>query len=179
MKIIETKYKGYKFRSRLEARWAVFFDAIGLPYLYEKEGYDLEGTWYLPDFWIPDWNAFVEIKGDKPSQEEKRKCLLLQGASKKTVLLIYGTPYPSEYNVILYYPEDLPYDLTEGEFTQCRRCPDIYLSAKFDTENENPVWSFRLGHAKTDPNYGGCSDRFPILTSELVNAFETARQARF
>ena len=26
IKAIETYYKGYRFRSRLEARWAVFFD---------------------------------------------------------------------------------------------------------------------------------------------------------
>jgi hypothetical protein len=28
IKAIETSYKGYRFRSRLEARWAVFFDAL-------------------------------------------------------------------------------------------------------------------------------------------------------
>ncbi|MCB6994492.1 hypothetical protein LI177_13475 [bacterium 210820-DFI.6.37] len=27
LKAIQTEYKGYRFRSRLEARWAVFFDA--------------------------------------------------------------------------------------------------------------------------------------------------------
>ena len=26
LKAIETEYRGYRFRSRLEARWAVFFD---------------------------------------------------------------------------------------------------------------------------------------------------------
>jgi hypothetical protein len=26
---IETRYRGFRFRSRLEARWAVFFDAAG------------------------------------------------------------------------------------------------------------------------------------------------------
>ena len=30
IKAIETVYKGYRFRSRLEARWAVFFDACGV-----------------------------------------------------------------------------------------------------------------------------------------------------
>ena len=30
IKAIETEYNGYKFRSRLEARWAVFFDALGV-----------------------------------------------------------------------------------------------------------------------------------------------------
>lgn len=41
IKAIETSYKGYRFRSRLEARWAVFFDALGIEWEYEKEGYDL------------------------------------------------------------------------------------------------------------------------------------------
>ena len=32
IKAIDTVYNGYKFRSRLEARWAVFFDEIGIEY---------------------------------------------------------------------------------------------------------------------------------------------------
>jgi len=38
IKAIQTEYKGYLFRSRLEARWAVFFDACGIEYEYEPEG---------------------------------------------------------------------------------------------------------------------------------------------
>jgi hypothetical protein len=41
IKAIETSYKGYRFRSRLEARWAIYFDAIGIPWQYEPEGFDL------------------------------------------------------------------------------------------------------------------------------------------
>lgn len=37
IKPIETVYKGYRFRSRLEARWAVFFDAQGIEWEYEPE----------------------------------------------------------------------------------------------------------------------------------------------
>lgn len=69
---IETQYKGYRFRSRLEARWAVFFDALGAEYVYEPEGYDLAGsgwartdgpgTLYLPDFWLPNLRIYVEVK---------------------------------------------------------------------------------------------------------------------
>lgn len=40
IKAIETKYKGYRFRSRLEARWAVFFDALGVRWEYEIEGFE-------------------------------------------------------------------------------------------------------------------------------------------
>ena len=63
IKAIETRYKGYRFRSRLEARWAVFFDALGIEWEYEKEGYDLgEAGWYLPDFWLPSLKLYIEIK---------------------------------------------------------------------------------------------------------------------
>jgi hypothetical protein len=38
------------FRSRLEARWAVFFDGLELKWEYEPQGFDADGTLYLPDF---------------------------------------------------------------------------------------------------------------------------------
>src|SRR4051812_25766152 len=51
MKAIETRYRGYRFRSRLEARWAVFFDKLGLQWEYEEQGYVLpKAGCYLPDF---------------------------------------------------------------------------------------------------------------------------------
>jgi hypothetical protein len=60
---IQTHYKGYYFRSRLEARWAVYFDVIGLKWLYEHEGYKIStGHYYLPDFFLPDYNIYYEIK---------------------------------------------------------------------------------------------------------------------
>ena len=66
IKAIETKYKGYKFRSRLEARWAVFFDAMGYDWEYEVEGYQLSnGQYYLPDFKLTLSNGrdiYYEIK---------------------------------------------------------------------------------------------------------------------
>ena len=55
LKAIETEYRGYRFRSRLEARWAVFFDACGVQWEYEPEGYVLDnGQYYLPDFLLHD-----------------------------------------------------------------------------------------------------------------------------
>ena len=67
IKAIETEYKGYKFRSRLEARWAVFFDKMGYKWQYELEGYrtnyDKNSIFYLPDFYLPDFHTWVEVKG--------------------------------------------------------------------------------------------------------------------
>lgn len=47
---IETRYAGCRFRSRLEARWAVFFDHLRITWEYEPEGYRLPSGPYLPDF---------------------------------------------------------------------------------------------------------------------------------
>ena len=70
IKAVPTEYKGYRFRSRLEARWAVFFDACGVEWEYEPEGYDLgNGLYYLPDFLLHGvqgraaGDLYVEVKG--------------------------------------------------------------------------------------------------------------------
>lgn len=72
---IETEYAGHRFRSRLEARWAVFFDKLGVKWLYEPQGYELgNGERYLPDFWLPDMynSCWVEVKGS-PSEADMIK----------------------------------------------------------------------------------------------------------
>ena len=48
VKAIETRYAGTVFRSRLEARWAAFFDVLGWPWTYEP--FDLDG--WSPDFML-------------------------------------------------------------------------------------------------------------------------------
>lgn len=58
---IETHYRGYRFRSRLEARWAVFLDRCRVKYTYEQEGFELPSGRYLPDFYF-QWGEFLEVK---------------------------------------------------------------------------------------------------------------------
>ncbi|MGR4847899.1 hypothetical protein [Streptomyces sp. LARHCF252] len=74
VKAIETRYAGCRFRSRLEARWAVFFDALDIDWEYEPEGFETQHGWYLPDFWLPESKAWVEIKGGKPTKRDLLKC---------------------------------------------------------------------------------------------------------
>ncbi len=95
MKPIETHYKGYRFRSRLEARWAVFFDTLGVDWEYEKEGYDLgPAGLYLPDFWLPGQQCWVEVKGKEPTEEEDGKALALAQASGLPVYTFGALDHP-------------------------------------------------------------------------------------
>lgn len=91
IKAIETVYAGYRFRSRLEARWAVFFDALNIRYEYEKEGFDLgDGMRYLPDFWLPEQRCWIEIKGQAPTEEEQDKAARLNEATDHPVFIFWG-----------------------------------------------------------------------------------------
>lgn len=74
IKARETYYDGYRFRSRLEARWAVFFNRIDLEYKYEIEGFEMDETSYLPDFYIPSLDRWIEIKGQPLEISEIQKC---------------------------------------------------------------------------------------------------------
>lgn len=96
---IPTTYRGCRFRSRLEARWAVFFDHIGIDWQYEPQGYNIAGRAYLPDFLL-ECGTWVEVKGsedalDKPLMRAAAKQLPQMPASKEhgPQLMILG-PLP-------------------------------------------------------------------------------------
>lgn len=118
---IQTRYKGYRFRSRLEARWAVFLDHLGVKWEYEKEGYVLlDGTPYLPDFWLPDQGGFLEIKGGyalrdyKQMDDARVKAAKLATSSGHGVLLVTGSLGSGEYLADLFHPKDLAEPETEA-----------------------------------------------------------------
>lgn len=90
LEAIPTQYGRFRFRSRLEARWAVFFDALGIPYEYEWEGYQFGGRRYLADFWLPRLEAWVEIKPKQPTREEHDKAFFLAGRKGHPVYLFHG-----------------------------------------------------------------------------------------
>jgi hypothetical protein len=63
MKSIKTKFNGVEYRSKLEARWAVFFNHYGLKYEYEPESFRLiNGIVYCPDFYLPELDHYCEVK---------------------------------------------------------------------------------------------------------------------
>lgn len=104
MQAIETKYKGHNFRSRLEARWAVFFDALGVKYEYEPEGISLrDGTNYLPDFYVHDFGGggYFEVKPDTKIEQawiDKLELLCLDSGSN--CFLLNGVPDFKYYSMV-------------------------------------------------------------------------------
>jgi hypothetical protein len=61
--VLPQRYSGVRFRSTLEARWAIFFDHAGIGWEYEPEGFIVDGRPYRPDFLL-DCGTWAEVKGD-------------------------------------------------------------------------------------------------------------------
>jgi hypothetical protein len=171
MKAIETEYKGHLFRSRLEARWAVFFDALNISWVYENEGYDLGKLgWYLPDFWLPwdtfdhDHGSWVEIKPHGATDEEFQKLYALVEQTRHDGLLFQGQPWATEYTVTAI----------EGLF-----CSPPKVS-------EGLVFEFRpvmprcgLIRLANDETHLGEPGVICAKDGDLLDAFRAARRERF
>lgn len=189
---IETKYGGYRFRSRTEARWAVFLDAIGEPWEYEKEGYELS-KWYLPDFYLPRMNCWLEIKGQKPTDEEIKLCEELSGGfmqngkyvdgTGKAVALAWGCPFAATPKGNRYRAERLMvycYDSTDGSGGN-QWWPEAFWAIHLNGKPclcSNNSWSSR---GFLTPNY----EHFPMyqnfeIAGPLPDVFiEKSKSARF
>lgn len=123
IKPIETWYAGCRFRSRLEARFAVFFDAVGARWEYEPQGFVVDGRPYLPDFLLPDCGTWVEVKGCEEDLDQKlmRDAAALlperkgRGEQGPRLLLLGSIPEPTDEGDWGWLGLT-PLDVGDGEF---------------------------------------------------------------
>lgn len=178
IKAIETYYNGYRFRSRLEARWAVFFDALDVEYEYEPEGFYLSsGKLYLPDFKVKCWGTrgttsgppedlWIEVKG-KMTPEDADK--IREFALSNPILIVHKIPeHGASYswsklsagdrmNNIDIYPFN--YELIDGDYFGAYPAADRY--------GHFYLWG-------DEGNYINDCD-----VPRVEKAYDLARQARF
>lgn len=186
-KPIETFYNGYKFRSRTEARWAVFFDTLGVRYEYEKEGYDLGGIRYLPDFWLPDEKAWVEIKGQELTDAEIQKAHALTRATRHQVFVFIGAPWFNlARHAFLAYDKDDPEDPVEDYAFYGTDEVDLMSEGLTQKAKERGIgwyaWAWRDWWEGPNKAFISIafSDRLHLLTHpRVIAAYLAARQARF
>lgn len=171
IKAIETKYKGYRFRSRSEARWAVFFDTAKIKWEYELEGYNINGTWYLPDFYLPDFRSFFEVKGSDDYDDEMIRNFA-QLVGKRVLVAIGKPPSPEDlgcgesYGLQTVFPLQDSYDDAawgyKDMFLECTDCGRISVM--------NEVYSTMKD---------ACGSCYKSRLMPLKNALEAWRSARF
>ncbi|MEF2229368.1 MAG: hypothetical protein V3571_00410 [Pseudodesulfovibrio sp.] len=131
-----TKYNDILFRSRLEARWAVFMDLMGVRYKYEPFGAVVQTgvveVGYLPDFELPDIDLYVEIKANATSEFVTDLAKIKAAAWTREVgEVVFLCGFPSRGGRKMYTPQhtELPY--LSGEtynWEECPRCCDVQIT---------------------------------------------------
>lgn len=142
---IETRHKGRLYRSRLEARWSIFFDAQGIAFEYELEGVNMgPAGWYLPDFYLLHVGMWAEVKPIEFTPEQLAKCRALVMGTGRPCLLLVGSPDCHEYDALYRETHDgrsdvvrFPHTLsTETKWYKSeRRFPVDYCLSQDDFDN--------------------------------------------
>jgi hypothetical protein len=122
-----------------------------MDYQYELEGFDLGGgIWYLPDFFLPQVQMWVEVKPVDLTDEEMKKCGHLVAQSGQGCLLLVGIPEDKPYLGIVW----------DGQICYIRQ---------FRLTHDKGFDEGRLFSGPWQPNY----------FEDTMFAVELARQARF
>ncbi len=199
IKPIKTFYNGYVFRSKLEATWAVFFDSLDIKYDYEIQGFQLGGDaisreikYYRPDFYLPDYGYWIEIKSrGKITHEELVKIHEFNRRTEGNFYLLIGNPYPKEY---------IGEIVTDSEnHMRWGKCPitnrlDLFVDGRWGTEsidcNECKTKSDCIAYNSADGllidtgryHGGACFPRNGVSIfedSKIMKAYSRARAKSF
>lgn len=156
---IETRAYGCRFRSRLEARWAVFFTEAGFDWEYEPEGVQTSTGGYLCDFRVTGPNGvqvWVEVKpklaeGDQPDDPRWLELARSSGLMLFTVRGMHrsGDRCDTAHSARVWMPDGTVADvhrLWQGE--AYTRAWDAASSARFDGSDSGGRSRPRRGRRK-------------------------------
>jgi hypothetical protein len=178
LKAIETVYKEYRFRSRIEARWAVFFDTLEVEWEYEPLHYDLGLKHHWDDYTFQEQlnEAIENSYYDEDRSETIREV------------------YRKRYEKLMYLPDFYLFELdhwveikgkppTSEERNKARKLAketNIPITILWGNIPDPKVENW----AECTEVYGGDMNIIALLVLEcgvksMQSAFTAARQARF
>jgi len=193
---LPTMRNGWHFRSRLEARWALLMDALGVPWVYEPYTFDIHygsqaltaGTlnlpgvkarrcYYTPDFWLPGRGVWVEIKGAYPTVMEVTKARGLAQVTRAPVYIFYGSMGKPFVNRICSGVKAIGFLHTEGNgleqleplaWVECPLCHALNITLRGQP-------SCSCGGESADY----ASGRYSLYFSRLERAYVAAQSFHF
>lgn len=191
IKPIETEYAGIMFRSRLEARWAVFFDTLGIEWEYEPEAFHLPSGSYLPDFFLPSVNAWFEVKG-RHAKDNHHKLFELVARTGIDGYIATGS-MPTDLGVSGPVTRFMPHIWSMDDFDHYAWCvcpwcgkPGIEFEARgarvcgWEKHHTNEEDAKRAAYGSDPKDWGRVDDRMHSGDDRrVIAAYTAARAYRF
>jgi hypothetical protein len=137
---ISTVYKGVQMRSRLEARWAAFFDIINKNWVYEP--FDMDG-------WIPDFAWSVNEPWDAIPLFEVKPIRALDHPDLAPVDVTNTIEKALGSDIEKYSPVVLGLD--PSAMWVCNRNRQWKLDSPFSAVNWHPAWTMACNASQYKP----------------------------
>lgn len=110
---IPTTYNRINFRSRAEARWALFFDLVGIKYQYEPEKCFTGAFRYIPDFILTlqddGGEVWFEVKGRAASLADMSKLANIAHQSGIPAFIASGALTENDIQKVWMEGQDIKY----------------------------------------------------------------------
>lgn len=184
---IPTTYNGTEYRSKTEARWAVFFDYMGVTFQYEPGYIQLSnGNRYLPDFFIEEFDAYFEVKPDNDvivtAECTKARQLSIDNPAYR-VWLAMGPPAADTSNILVLeeweVDEPLENILSDTErkyiFMEDRRDEGVYWLYAYNLEQSMYRHCFCIGGIGSQSDH----DRAPMIHRRVREAYDAVLEHTF
>lgn len=138
-----TLYKGRRFRTQAEARWAVFFEVLGIDFQYEPEKFasprDSEAvSYFLPLLGDEDHSTlrreglFLDVSDGKPGPKKIKRAIRLCSQTGRDVAIFWNSDFKTG---IEFYPRSSRH--FQVAFTQCPLCGFIGLSSPASSDDSS------------------------------------------
>ncbi len=191
---IPTLCDGTLFRSRLEARWSLFFGLLGIDWEYEPEHDYVDigfyQTQYKPDFYLPDLDYWIEIKPAIPNDDEMNKMAgWAKGWHAAGFYIAYKLGRPSENTESarkFWYSKKRGRVFWDHSFwwTECSVCGAIELTHKGDPPAtcEGRCYDYEdMLDLYENTNYAPVHESYPYSphSPRILRAYEAALGAQF
>jgi hypothetical protein len=134
-KPIKTNYNGIDYKSRLEARWQMFFDDIGILAVYEPFLIEKNGVQWVPDFILNngtsnDCRIAIEIKPIVPNDEYIQRLFNLYDPKKGEILILIGRPCVKNTESLIFTSDKNGKSIGKGvNFVKCSKCGRFTIQA--------------------------------------------------
>jgi hypothetical protein len=93
------RYKDIWMKSSYEIKYAIWLDKNRIPWQYEPKAFDLGNTTYTPDFYLPESDEWIEIKG-RWHEDAKEKFDKFSKLYKSLTIVVLDTKYLKQKNII-------------------------------------------------------------------------------
>jgi len=136
--VIQQLYDGHQFRSRLEARFAFFWNRVGLSYEYEPRLFEFplsnhspllpthpsKTIKYEPDFYLPSLKVWIEVKPKYPKPIEIVKAYLLAKKTQQSVFIVWNPKKMLMVSFVIHPGSSEPCIQMNWTFKKClvKRC---------------------------------------------------------